>query len=173
MWWAIPISVGVGTGVGVGLKGGSPKEAFAWSVLTSSLSYALGSGRFWRGAWGGARWAAPYAWGATRVVAKDVGIIARAALGTSTVTGIAAVAAGYTIGAVTGTVIVSQAEKRGMVYEGATADVLDFYTGSGQYWGDYDWKGTPTTEEPSRPGYFNVPGNVRVIASTYWNRWTD
>jgi len=114
--------------------------------------------------WQGAKWGAPFAWTATRVVAADVALIGRAALGTTTVTTAAAVGAGYTIGAVTGTVIISQAEEKGIVYEGATSDVIDFYTGEGQYWAQ-------GADDPT-PGYFNIPGNASLIAKHYWNKWT-
>jgi len=89
----------------------------------------------------------------------------------------AAAGVGYTAGAVAGTAIISVAEEEEIVYEGATADVLDFYLGraEGDYWGDYDWKGKPQagearTEEAGMPGFFNIPGNVRYIAGWYWNR---
>jgi len=120
--------------------------------------------------WQGVVWTAPRIWAASKILASDSLIIGRAATGTRTAaalgsgaTIVAAVGVGYTVGAVTGTVIVSQAEERELVYEGATADVLDFYTGEGQYWAQGD---DPT------PGYFNIPGNVKFIATTYWDRWT-
>jgi len=163
MWWKIPIALGVGTGVGVGLQGGSLGRSLGWAALTTGLSSSLSSGRTWRWAWAGTRWAAPYVARGVGVVASDVAIIGRAALGTSTVTAVAAVGAGYTIGAVTGTVIISEAEKRDIVYEGATADVLDFYTGEGQYWAQ-------GVDDPT-PGYFNIPGNASLIAKHYWNKW--
>lgn len=119
--------------------------------------------------WRGLVYAAPYVWGATKVVAADTAIIARAAATTRTAavvgsgaTVVAAAGLGYTAGAVAGTIIVSQAEKEGIVYEGATADVLDFYTGEGHYW---DQGEAPT------PGYFNIPGNASLIAKHYWNKW--
>lgn len=120
--------------------------------------------------WKAARWAAPILWSGTKIVAADAVIIARAAATTQTGAAIgsgamvvAAVGAGYTIGAVTGTIIVSQAEKKELVYEGATVDVLDFYTGEGQYWAQ--------GEDDPTPGYFNIPGNASLIAKHYWNKW--
>jgi hypothetical protein len=169
MWISIgraAITLGVGTGIGVGIKGGNIYEVVGWTVVSAGLVRALGSGVFWRGAWGGVRLAGPPLW----MVAKDIAYVARgtavliletptaAAVGRGAVAGaglVAAVGVGYTAGAVTGTVIVSQAEKKGIVYEGATEDVLEFYMGEGHYWE----QGTNPT-----PGYFNIPGNVSLIA---------
>jgi len=148
-----------------------------------------------RGAWKFGRWAGPPVgrWSLARaaVLGSDLMIMGEAAASTQTAAAIgrgamigAAVGVGYTGGAVVGTGIVSLAEKEGIVYEGATEDVLDFYMGQaeGDYWGDYDWKGKPKSgptstfkngklvvEEPM-PGFFNIPGNVRYIAGWYWNR---
>jgi len=177
MWWTVPISIGVGTGVGVGLKGGSWPEVLAWSALTTGLSTAIGSGRAWRLGWSGVRWVAPYVWAGAKATGSwlggDAAIMARAATTTRTAAAVgsaapivAAVAVGYTVGAVAGTIIVSEAEKKGIVYEGATADVLDFYnpvSGTGHYWDQGD---APT------PGYFNIPGNAKFIAGHYWKKWT-
>jgi len=164
MWWKIPIALGVGTGVGVGLQGGTLGRSLGWAALTTGLTSAVSSGRTWRLAWSGTRWAVPHVARGAAVVASDAALIGRAALGTKTVTAMAAVGAGYTIGAVTGTVIVSEAEKRDVVYEGATADVLDFYTGEGHYW-------EQGADDPT-PGYFNIPGNASLIAKHYWNKWS-
>jgi hypothetical protein len=120
-------------------------------------------------AWRGIVWASPYVWSATKVVATDTATVLRAAAATQTartvgsaagsVLALAAGAAlGYAIGAVVGTIIISKAEKEGVVYEGATADVLDFYMGKGHYW---DQGAEPT------PGYFNIPGNIGFITEHY------
>lgn len=169
MWWKIPIALGVGTGVGVGLQGGSLGRSLGWAVLTTGLTSTLSSGRTWRAAWAGTRWAAPYVARGGIAVAGDIGIMGKAFTTTRTaaalgsgVTVAATIGVGYTAGAVTGTIIVSEAEKRDIVYEGATADVLDFYTGGGHY---YDQGTNPT------PGYFNIPGNASLIAKHYWNKW--
>jgi len=128
-------------------------------VLGALVAHPSTRGYLWRGA----KWGAPFAWSATKIVAGDAAIIARAASTTRTAaalgtgaTVVAAVGLGYTIGAVTGTIIVSQAEEKDIVYEGATADVLDFYTGEGQYWAQ-------GADDPT-PGYFNIPGNAALIA---------
>ena len=86
--------------------------------------------------------------GGTQIVTKGVPIVAAAGLG-------------YGIGAVTGTAIISQAEKRELVYEGATADVLDFYMGKGHYFEPAPMPGDPTGEP--MPGFFNVGGNIEYI----------
>ena len=88
--------------------------------------------------------------GATQIVTKGVPLLAAAGLG-------------WGIGAIVGTSIISQAEKREMVYEGATADVIDFYLpgGKGHYWEPAPPPGDPTAEP--RPGYFNIPGNIEWI----------
>jgi len=119
----------------------------------------------------GAPWLLRTAWAGTKIVAADAAVMARAAATTQTgaalgsaATIVAAVGVGYTVGAVTGAVIVREAEKREIVYEGATADVLDFYTGEGHYWAQ--------GEDDPTPGYFNIPGNASLIAKHYWNKWT-
>ena len=88
--------------------------------------------------------------GATQVVTKGVPLLAGAMLG-------------WGIGAVVGTTIVSQAEKREMVYEGATADVLAFYLPGrdAHYFESAPPPGDPTGEP--MPGYFNVGGNIEYI----------
>jgi len=170
MWWKIPIALGVGTGVGVGLQGGSLGRSLGWAALTTGLTSVLSSGRTWRAAWAGTRWAAPYVARVGVYAVSDIGIMGTAFTTTRTAaalgsgaTVVAAVGVGYTVGAVTGTIIVSQAEKKELVYEGATADVLDFYTGEGQYWAQ--------GEDDPTPGYFNIPGNASLIAKHYWNKW--
>jgi len=168
----VAVGVGVSTGLHVGVRGGNIYEVVGWSALTGGISAALVRKGFYTGAWAGVRatgaYLAPPAW----IVLKD---IAHVAWGTTKLIvktptakavgkGGGALAAGYVIGAAAGTGIVYVAEEKGIVYEGATSDVIDFYTGSGEYWGDYDWKGTPTTDDPGRPGYFNAPGNIGIIA---------
>ena len=88
--------------------------------------------------------------GGTHVVTKGIPLLAAAGLG-------------WGIGAVVGTTIISQAEKREMVYEGATADVIDFYLpgGKGHYWESAPPPGSPTAEP--MPGYFNIGGNIEYI----------
>jgi len=168
--WLLPFVAGVGvsTGVGVGLRGGNIYEVVGWSVLTTGLAGALGSGGFWRTAWGGVRIAGPPLW----IIAKDAAFVTRGTAGLVAQTrtaqvvakGGGAVAAGYVIGAGLGTGIVYVAEEKEIVYEGATSDVIDFYTGSGQYWAQ-------GADDPT-PGYFNIPGNASLIAKHYWNKWT-
>jgi len=153
----------------IGLGWNTVSKGNNWKYLVGfSLAHPMTRGAIWKGA----KWAAPYAWSATKVLATDTVTVSRAVATTRTaaavgsgVTIAAAVGVGYTAGAVTGTIIVSEAEKKGIVYEGATADVLDFYnpvSGSGHYWDQAD---QPT------PGYFNIPGNVKFIAGHYWNKW--
>ena len=88
--------------------------------------------------------------GATQIVTKGVPLLAAAGLG-------------WGIGAVVGTTIISQAEKREMVYEGATADVIDFYLpgGKGHYFESAPPPGAPTADP--MPGYFNIGGNIEYI----------
>jgi hypothetical protein len=52
-------------------------------------------------------------------------------------TAVAAVGAGVVVGAATGTGVVAVAEHQGVVYEGATADVLDLYLPGGA--GGMEW----------------------------------
>jgi len=167
--WLLPFVTGVGvsTGVGVGIRGGNIYEVLGWSALTSGLAAAVGSGAFWRTAWGAVRMGSAPLWVLTKDIAYVGGQTGRAVASTQSARVIAkgtgAVAAGYVLGAVTGTAIVSQAEKKEIVYEGATADVIDFYTGEGHYW-------EQGADDPT-PGYFNIPGNASLIAKHYWNKW--
>jgi len=132
MWWQIPryaLQIGVGTGVGVGLSGGSFREALLYSALSTGISTVAGKGGFWRGAWGLSNWirlGAPLASGGRAVVATGS---AAGGMGLGTAAG--AVVAGTVIGAATGTAVVAVAEQQGVVYEGATADVLDLYLPGG------------------------------------------
>jgi hypothetical protein len=98
-----------------------------------------------------------------------------AILGSKTALYTAAAMAGYATGAVVGTTIISQLEKRGKIYEGATSDVLDFYLlGYGP-----DEPGTSETSRDRSAWYesnipiLNIPGDVRYIGLHYWNRATD
>jgi hypothetical protein len=177
MWWTVPIGVrlGVGVGIGVGIKGGSWPEVLAWSTLTMAVGSAVTSARFWSAAGTGVRWTAPYVWGGAKALAGDSAIMGRAFATTRTAGALgagaqvaAAALLGYGAGAVIGTAIISQAEKKEIVYEGATADVLDFYLLRG---------GTSQTTRVRSQWYesdvpiLNMPGDVKFIASTYWNRW--
>lgn len=86
--------------------------------------------------------------GGTQIITKGVPLAAAAGLG-------------YGIGAVAGTTIISQAEKKELVYEGATKDVLDFYMGKGHYFGEAPMPGAAGGEP--MPGYFNIGGNIEYI----------
>jgi len=171
-WIPFAIGFGVSTGIGVGVRGGNIYEVIGWSAVTGVLTGALGRRGLYTGAWAGIRgigaYLAPPAWIFLKDVAYVIGqtgkAIARTPSAKAVGKGSGTLAAGYVIGAVVGTGIVYVAEEKGIVYEGATTDVARFYTGGGEYWGDYDWKGQPTIEDPGRPGYFNVPGNLGIIA---------
>lgn len=128
-WVALPIGIGVGTGIGVGIRGGSLPEVVAWSAVTSGLSYAAGSARFWSGAWSLSNWlriGAPLTGGGRAILSVGGG-----AGGIGVGAAVGATVAGYVVGAAAGTVVVSEAEKKGIVYEGATEDVLDLYLPGG------------------------------------------
>jgi len=166
MGWLGPV-FRFGIGYGLPPKGrlrDNWKERVVWGLITLGLTSGWALKPVERGVVRAAPWLLRTAWAGSRIVAADTLIIARAAAGTRTATAIAAPAAGYAIGAVTGTIIVSEAEKRDIVYEGATADVIDFYTGEGHYW-------EQGVDDPT-PGYFNIPGNASLIAKHYWNKWT-
>jgi len=139
------------------------KERMAWGLITLGLTSGWILKPVERQLIRSAPWLLRAGWSGAKIVAADTATMARAAAGTKTVTAVATIGAGYTIGAVTGTVIVSQAEKKGIVYEGATVDVLDFYMGEGHYW-------KQGADDPT-PGYFNIPGNASLIAKHYWNKW--
>jgi len=161
--WLLPL---MRFGIGYNLPPGQTttrSERVTWGVITLGMT----SNWILQPVQRGIVWATPWilrtAWAGTKIVAADLGLMGRAALGTRTVTAVAAVGAGYTIGAVTGTIIIHVAEEEGIVYEGATADVLDFYTGEGQYWAQ--------NEDDPTPGFFNIPGNTKFIAQHYWEEW--
>jgi len=163
--WLLPL---IRFGIGYNLPPGQTtpvKERVGWGIITLGLTSNWILKPVQRGLVYTAPWILRGAWAGTKLVAADTAIVGRALLGTTTVTAVAAVGTGYTIGAVTGTVLVHVAEEKEIVYEGATADVLDFYLGEGQYWAQ-------GADDPT-PGYFNIPGNVKFIAGHYWNKWTD
>jgi len=170
-WIPFAIGVGVSTGVGVGVRGGNIYEVVGWSALTGIMSAGLSRIGF-AGAWAGVRATSAYLGPPLWILTKDIAFVAvetGKAIGKTRsarviAKGTGTVAAGYVIGAAVGTGVVYVAEEKEIVYEGATSDVIDFYTGGGNYWGDYDWKGQPTTPDPGRPGYFNAPGNIGIIA---------
>jgi len=170
-WWiglrGISIGIGVSTGVGVGAKGGSWEESLAWATLTTGGTYALThpvqSARFFSA---GARWSYPLLRRPIiDLVIRPGGFVIRGTAGglwrggvsmaTST-TGIyvGAVAAGYVIGAITGTVIAEQ-----IWGEKGKAEAIEFYTGKGHYW---------EQGEKDTPGFFNAPGNVELIWDHYF-----
>jgi len=181
-WLPFAVGVGVSTGVNVGFRGGNIYEVLGWSTLTGVISGALVRRGFYQGAWAGVRATAvvvgPPAWILLKDIAFVVGETGKAISKTRSARvvakGTGTLAAGYVIGATVGTGIIYVAEKKEIVYEGATEDVIAFYLGGGDYWGQYDWKGQPTTPDPGRPGYFNVPGNLGIIAEHvkhghYWH----
>jgi len=137
-WWIIPryaLQIGVGTGVGSLLAGGSFREALLYSALSTGISTVAGKAGFWRGAWGLSNWVrlgAPLATGGRAVLATG-----SAAGGMGVGTAVAAGSAGVVLGAATGTGIVAVAEHQGVVYEGATADVIDLYLPGGA--GGKEW----------------------------------
>jgi len=159
-------------GIGYGLPPGRSyrknwKERLAWGLITLGLTSGWILKPVERGLIRSAPWLLRAGWSGARIVAADTAVMARAAAGTQTAAIVAKVvlpvAVGYTTGAVVGTIIVSQAEEKEIVYEGATADVLDFYMGEGHYW-------EQGADDPT-PGYFNIPGNASLIAKHYWNKW--
>ena len=159
-------------GIGYGLPPGRSyrknwKERLAWGLITLGLTSGWILRPIERGLIRSAPWLLRAGWSGAKIVAADTAVMARAAAGTETAAIVARVVlpvtTGYVIGAVSGTAIVHVAEEKEIVYEGATADVLDFYTGEGQYWAQ--------GEDDPTPGYFNIPGNASLIAKHYWNKW--
>lgn len=142
-----------GVGIGFYIKGDPLKEIAFWAAATYAGSYAIthpiqSTVRFARGA--------RYAFTTSlKTMAGDV-------VGSGAARLLTGAALGYAFGAVVGTGVVSVLEKEGLVKEGSTADVLDFYTGgyfdaggmNPHYWDQGD---QPT------PGYFNIPGNIKYI----------
>jgi len=176
-WLAIPIGIGVGTGVTKKYGGGSWGSSLGYATATTLVAATIRNpAAVTRGSFNVARFLYPVIrvpvaflwqdllWPAARPLGMGILRSAGAIVGSQTALVISAAMMGYAIGAVTGTIIVSQAEKKGIVYEGATADVLDFYMGKGHYWAQGDH---------ATPGYFNIPGNVRFITKHYLDRSTD
>jgi hypothetical protein len=141
---ALPYLV-AGVGIGVYIKGGSLKESAFWGGATYLGAYAIT-----HPIQSTVKVAQVVKYGFTTSL-QTMSADALAYRGTQALAG---AALGYAIGAVTGTAIVHVAEERGLVKEGSTADVLDFYMGKGHYWDQGD---KPT------PGYFNIPGNLKYI----------
>jgi len=162
------VSFIIGFGWNTVSKGNNWKFLIGFALAHSSTRGAL---------WKGAKWVAPYAWSATKILASDTLTISRAAAATRTgaavgsgVTIAAAGALGYGIGAVVGTTIISQAEKKDMVYEGATADVLDFYLLSG---GVNETNRDRSAWYESDKPILNIPGDAGFIAKHYlWDSWS-
>jgi len=173
----------IGAGWNYLSKGSNWKYVVGFGITTAAG--ATGRARIWSAT----KWAAPYVWqggkwvarGVARgavIVAADAAIMGKAAATTrigGAVGGGAMIAAGaavgYTGGAVIGTGLISLAEKEGVVYEGATADVLDFYLLRGG-------EDSPTSRERSKwyesdKPILNIPGDVKFITGHYWNKWTD
>lgn len=152
---ALP-QLAVGVGVGIYLKGGDLKDVAFWSgatwVITQTVVHPIQTTSTIASS-------VNYVWTTTpKAMAADL-------IGSTAVQTAAGAALGYTAGAVVSTTIISEAEKEGLVYEGATKDVLGFYGFDAggmepHYWDQGD---RPT------PGYFNIPGNVKYI----WKHYTS
>jgi len=171
----------IGAGWNYLSKGSNWKYVVGFGITTAAG--ATGRARIWSAT----KWAAPFVWQGGKwiarkaaqgavVVAADAAIMGRAAATTTiggaagTATMIAAGAAvGYTGGAVIGTGLISLAEKEGVVYEGATADVLDFYLLRA---GDSETSRERSEWYESDIPIANIPGDVKFIAGHYWNKWT-
>jgi len=148
-----------------------------WNTVSkgNNWKYLIGFGMAHpatRGAlWKGAKWLAPYAWSAARVLGADTLTVSRAVAATRTAATVgsgvsiaAAATVGYTAGAVVGTSIIAVAEEKEMVYEGATADVLDFYLLRGG--GSETSRDRSAWYESDIP-ILNIPGDVGFIAKHY------
>tara|TARA_Y100000034_G_scaffold21210_1_gene24408 strand:+ start:297 stop:782 length:486 start_codon:yes stop_codon:yes gene_type:complete len=153
----LPIFV-AGVGVGVYLQGGSLRQSAFWTATTIGVSQMIIHPKLSaRAAWGGAK----YVW------TRPIGGMAADLVGSKAAQVTAGAALGYTGGALAATALTSVAEDKGLVYEGATQDLLGFYGFDAggmdpHYWDQGD---RPT------PGYFNIPGNTRYIYRHYRNKW--
>jgi len=134
-----------GVGIGVYIKGGSLKESAFWGGVTYAGSYAITHP---------IQSTKAFVSGARYAFTTSLKTMAGDAVGAGATQIVVGAALGYAIGAVVGTSIVYVLEEEGLVKEGSTADVLDFYMGEGHYW---DQGSEPT------PGYFNIPGNIEFI----------
>ena len=147
----------VGVGVGVHLQGGDLKEVAFWSGATWIIAQTLVHPVQTTSAIASS---ANYVWSTPpKVMAADI-------VGSRAVQTGAGAALGYTAGAVAATTITSQAEKKGLVYEGATQDLLGFYGFDAGGMEPHYWdKGDRATY-----GYFNIPGNLKYIGQHYWKK---
>jgi hypothetical protein len=158
----------------IGLGWNTVTKGNNWKYLIGfGLAHPASRGAMWRGA----KWVAPYAWSATRVLAADAVTVSRAVAATRTaaavgsgVTLAAAAGVGYTAGAVVGTSIIAVAEEQEIVYQGATADVLDFYLLRGEESATVrDRSAWYESETP----ILNIPGDAGFIAKHYlWDSWS-
>jgi hypothetical protein len=141
---ALPYIV-AGIGIGIYIKGGSLKEVGFWAGATYLGAYAITHP---------IQSTVMVARGAKYGFTSSIQTMSADFLAAGPTQLVAGAAFGYALGAVTGTVIVHVAEEKGLVKEGSTAEVLDFYMGKGHYW--------EQGSEPT-PGYFNIPGNLKYI----------
>ena len=157
----VPIFV-VGVGVGVYLQGGSLTKSAFWTATTLAISQMVLHP---------VRSTVAISRGASYVWTTPLKGMTADAVGSQAAQVTAGAALGYAIGATVGTTITAVAEEKGLVYEGATADVLDFYLPGrdAHYWDPAPMPGNPEGEP--MPGYFNIPGDARYIYRHYRNKW--
>ena len=141
---ALPYLV-AGLGIGIYIRGGTLRDVAFWTGTTYLGAYAITHP---------VKTTVMVAKGAKYGFTTSLQTMGADLVGAKPTQFLAAAALGYAIGAVAGTAIVHVAEEKGLVKEGSTADVLDFYMGKGHYMAQGDM---PT------PGYFNIPGNIKFI----------
>lgn len=155
--WAFAVGFGIGT-VRNPL---SFEENIGWGILSAAATRPVVVNSILR----------PVGTTVLRTAAADAAILARAAATTSTASIAAAAAVGYTLGA-TGTIVASGAlERKGLVQEGTTESLTDFYTFglSGNQTGvqSRDRSAWYESEKP----ILNIPGDIAYIGTHYWNKW--
>ena len=112
LWW-YSFLVGTAIGTGYSRKPVTSAKLTAAGILSTRLAMKVIPSTVIRSA--------------GSVLAADALLVSTTALGTTTAGVLAAIPLGYAVGATVGTGIVSVAESKDIVYEGATEDVLDFY----------------------------------------------
>ena len=152
----------VGFGIGTTRNPLSFQENVGWGILSAAATRPVIVNSVIR----------PVGATVIRTAAADAALMLRAAGSTTTASIGAAAVVGYTLGA-TGTIVASGAlEKKGVVQKGTTESLTNFYT----FGLSGNETGVPVRDRSawyeSDIPIVNIPGDVKYIASHYWNKWT-
>ena len=151
----------VGFGIGTTRNPLSLKENIGWGILSAAATRPVIVNSIIR----------PVGATVIRTAAADAALMLRAAGSTTTASIGAAAVVGYTLGA-TGTIVASGVlEEKGVVQEGTTESLTNFYT----FGLSGNETGVPSRDRTawyeSDIPILNIPGDVKYIGSHYWNKW--